>query len=346
MDIRRIHYIDSAKCLGIILVVLGHLCSVEGVCGTTYPVRWLSYFMLPLFFAASGSLMSAKKETERDLKAFIVKRLKSLIVPYISFSLIYFLIDLLNYFTGRMDAMTVREHVISSVIFTGYSTLWFLPVLFVSEIFTYVLIKRLKKPALYVAAAFALAVIAFVVDEFLIKGYLEGINIYAAGFLRIFTKSLASSFFMAAGAAAFPVMAALSGKVPVFIAGAVLLLIESVIAFIFKDIADLNNMRLGNPAIYLLGSLSGTFGSLLILNMLPEIRAFSFFGKNALIIMATHLNFYILLIAMKLAGIVYGSSSGFVFIFITMIICFILEIPLCILFNRYFFRLLGRAHVA
>ena len=68
--------IDIMKALGIILVILGH---------TYYNSNSIYLFHMPLFFILSGATLTYTK------KYSINKKLRSLIIPYFTFSILSFL---------------------------------------------------------------------------------------------------------------------------------------------------------------------------------------------------------------------------------------------------------------
>ncbi len=74
MENKRIDFIDVAKGIGIILVVLGHLNSAE------QPIRNFIYsFHMPLFFLLSGIFFNDKT----DIKTLLTKSVNGLLIPYI-----------------------------------------------------------------------------------------------------------------------------------------------------------------------------------------------------------------------------------------------------------------------
>lgn len=79
----RLHWIDVLKGVGIILIMMGHINS------QTKSVPWIYSVPVALFFALSGFIFSTF-EIKKNIpfKEFLVKRLKSLIVPFIFFRLI------------------------------------------------------------------------------------------------------------------------------------------------------------------------------------------------------------------------------------------------------------------
>ena len=87
----RIEWVDIAKGMSIILIVLGHsfLSSIplEG--------DWCAAFMIPFFFFVSGLLFKPGK----DLKTFAKKKWLGLLRPFIFFSAIV----LIGYFCISVD---------------------------------------------------------------------------------------------------------------------------------------------------------------------------------------------------------------------------------------------------
>ena len=63
-NVNRIEWIDIAKGIGIILVVIGHNFS-DGE-NIIYLRKWIYSFHMPLFFLLSGILFSAKQESFKD----------------------------------------------------------------------------------------------------------------------------------------------------------------------------------------------------------------------------------------------------------------------------------------
>ena len=78
---QRIQWLDTAKCIGIFLVILGHL-EVKTY-GFFSPVEWVYSFHMPLFFWLSG--LTHKPCTFKDN---LKKSLRQLAVPYVFFYLV------------------------------------------------------------------------------------------------------------------------------------------------------------------------------------------------------------------------------------------------------------------
>lgn len=149
--------IDIVKGIGILLVVFGH--TNKG------PVRDFIYlFHMPLFFYLSGSTFSLSKNKcdKYDIKYDIVKRMRSILIPYFLFSVISFVywlkIELLfrpiNYssiFEGKIGELSIPLQQFINIFvsklspgetpFVYNSPLWFLTCLFVS-IVCYTIVKK------------------------------------------------------------------------------------------------------------------------------------------------------------------------------------------------------------
>lgn len=146
----RIVWIDYAKCIGIFLVVLGHLSIPEWLKNMIYA------FHMPLFFFISGYLFQENKFN--SLRVFFVRRAKQLLVPYLFFNIIAYFFWV---FVGRKfgNDSTVDINPFTPLIGmlygvnTGYflihcGSLWFLPCLFIVEILYYIAIKSVSSKAI------------------------------------------------------------------------------------------------------------------------------------------------------------------------------------------------------
>lgn len=112
----RIEWIDIAKGIAIFLMVCGHTGIPQNIS------RFIWSFHMPLFFIISGFLFDSEKYF--DIRTLIRKRIKTLVIPYITFSIIAFIglypLDLAGF-----------EELYKG--WKGYA-LWFIPVLFMTEI--------------------------------------------------------------------------------------------------------------------------------------------------------------------------------------------------------------------
>lgn len=126
----RIYWIDIAKGLGIIFVILGHITYNSDLAKELYT------FHMPLFFFLSGYVFEVEKY-DNNIN-FITHKVKTLLLPY--FSLCIITIVYLNYMYPGNFTKYLQILIQTNVT----TTLWFLPCLFFSELVFFYLIKILR----------------------------------------------------------------------------------------------------------------------------------------------------------------------------------------------------------
>ncbi|MBT3321811.1 MAG: acyltransferase family protein [Anaerolineae bacterium] len=135
---KRVQYIDIAKGIGILLVVLGH-----NDMNAYHPMlhRFIYAFHMALFFFLSGIFFNP----DRDFKTLFKKRFAGLIKPLI-FSIL--LIYGISVFFGKMSFITAGGRILKSLYMTGpylnWVQLWFLPLLFLVNLYAFFFYKFTK----------------------------------------------------------------------------------------------------------------------------------------------------------------------------------------------------------
>ena len=132
---KRKKYLDAAKGLGISLIVFGHLTNINN------PVDlYIGTFKIVIFFVISGYLFYETGTLQRySIRSFIKNRLQSLLLPYFLYSILLALYQsLIDLYNGRsfsqiLDRVAGMAYKCLSL--RGYSTLWFLPCLFLGQLF-------------------------------------------------------------------------------------------------------------------------------------------------------------------------------------------------------------------
>lgn len=144
INFKRLDYIDFAKAFGMLLIVWGHIRLGDWSNAFVYA------FHIPLFFFMSGMVFSKKRYP--DFKSFLLKRVHSLIKPYVVFSVLTWGVwAAFSYVThAKVDSywMPLAETFIaqgSGGFLLHNVPLWFVTCLFVVEIVYYFLanLKRL-----------------------------------------------------------------------------------------------------------------------------------------------------------------------------------------------------------
>jgi fucose 4-O-acetylase-like acetyltransferase len=114
---QRLKWLDIAKAIAIILMVVGHSSLPSIASGFIYA------FHMPLFFIASGWTTNWNKYSFYD---FIKRRSRNLLFPFFFYSVIVLLIHV-HYGWMTMDEWLIKGWG------DGYA-LWFIPVLFIATI--------------------------------------------------------------------------------------------------------------------------------------------------------------------------------------------------------------------
>ncbi len=308
-DTGRVGYFDIAKGIGIILVVIGHIEYVPA------PIRfYIVTFHMPLFFIVSGMLMSLTDEKNRDLKGLLIKKLKRIMLPYLVFSVLYPIIDIVYYYvTGNGDPFgSLKTNIMDTMMLYGYSVLWFLPTAFFSEIIFLMVIKgsgrvfaSIKKDRpdngkmrmiTESLADVASVVICFILALIMYYTLGKDQNHFILSLVRFFI----SAFLVSVGSLLHKIFYRKKTGAPV---KAILSLVLFGILLMFhgrNGIVDMHFGVYGNIYLFLLNAVMGSLAVILLSMSLEGIkgcipcRMLIFYGINSLFVMITHINFYVL----------------------------------------------------
>lgn len=312
----RLTYLDVAKGIGILLVVIGHVYAFNRQIVDRFFVIWLYSFHMPLFFIISGMLIAYKDE--KDIWKFVKKRIKGILIPYVFFSIFSIIVfAIVNDFSREVFVQNVK----ATICGVGIDTLWFLPALFFGEVIFFVLRNLLKNK--YVICI--ISAIIYTLGNFMMKDYgliclFLGRICIAVGFIMIgnYTMNLIRK-----------------RNMPLY--GLIVIAILSVILSKINGLVDLNNLVFNNHILYLINSLIGTY-LILEISKLIDIDEITYWGRNTLIVMATHLNIIYILFN-KILGI---HSFGYVTGMIVFVLLLAVERIIIYVVNRYMPFLMGR----
>lgn len=353
---KRLDYLDMVKGIGIFFVVLGHMEDISG--GMRI---WISSFHMPLFFIVSGLLMAVKKEDDNDFRQVVAKKWKGIMVPYLWFSLSYFVIDILNVTViGNIDTHTFIVDTISSLTFYGMSVLWFLPALFLASI-SFLFINSRLSSKITPIALIIISVVSYVIKLQLANVYDENsesllitsiINVIyivlraavALSFVgyAFYIRRLYERFVLEKRKCQF-----IENKIIAIIIGVAMLIINISLAMV-NNCVDLRNIILNNVPIYFVSAFMGCYGIILILKSLPPIKLITYFGKNSLIVMADHVNYYFLYAGLRLAWIIVpfvNHAKHYVLVFIVVATVLVLSAIVIEVINRWFPFVIGKGSI-
>ena len=362
---KRIVYLDIAKGIGMILVLLGHLQNDTIFSYSPYILSicsWIFSFHMALFFIISGMLMAVKGENETDIRTFIRKRFKSIMVPYFWFSIIYIFIVLYSLLIDKVVPLKTLYIQLWYVLgMYGMNVLWFLPALFAGEILFVFLTQRYKNHKsifiilILLAAAITInqlrndlpnnielserineLIITLIRPAFVCSYIFIGYYIYK-GFRLVGSKVSNTTLLMIPA-------------VPVF-------LVINIYVNTLNRPVDFRSLVLNNYPMYYLSSVSGSLAVLFISRLLSELHIGSringetgfpvlkFYGLNSLIFMAVHNNSAIMRLSLFAAMYInqfLTRARGYICYSIIVLI-FLVYVTLTILIiNRFFPFITGK----
>lgn len=156
MSKKRIDFIDLAKGICIICIVLGHT-------GVHFQLIGISSYIMPAFFVLSGLFF---KEYDNG-KTFIIKKINGLLVPFLFFYFTAYMVFyaltfcaphlLITHAEGITDLFSNRQY------FNG--PIWFLISLFWSNIYLYIINKCIKKDFLRITVIIVLGLCGWIMGQ-------------------------------------------------------------------------------------------------------------------------------------------------------------------------------------
>ncbi len=308
----RIEWIDICKGLCIFLVVIGHT-GISKI--STFTYDWIYSFHMPLFYMLSGLVFNEVKYD--TFNKYIKRRIKTLVFPFLILNFILFcLCKVLN-----LDNIQPSNH----TLLTGVLAMYFLRVLFISEIYYFFINKFCKFNCLKLLAIISLIYVGFLISN---KYNLEYIKYIIPG-MPFFYYSLGN------------ILKSIIKKYTnnISIANLFLLLLISIIFSVCVIIGVKRNIVI-DVLLAFLGIITLMSISLL-LSKIPfnKIKdGITYIGMNTLTIVAFHQIIYngLTIITKKFQFSLMTDSI------IRIIVVWIILIFLCRLLNRYFPWVIGK----
>ena len=349
----RVEWVDIAKGIGIILVIIGHL-------SIPYTDLWIYTFHMPLFFFLSGVVFSGMKY---NFKTFLVKRLKALVIPYFALGFgIFLFFTFLYVYHDKTDTAppyfvksaldTPLNMFINFLVQRGYWTVWFLACLFVAEIMFYFIVKAGKGNLIVTT------VISSVI-------YVGGLGYYRFGGVALpwnVDIALIAQFFMCMGylfsnstsLTKFREYITVNASNPVRCIMSVLFLAINVISGLasFRLSGGSVNMSIGAYGIEPLSFISAISGILFIITVSSMIKSrfLSYLGRNTMLVFAWHSRIMIIAFNYLYLAIGVFQNGGFVsrciYGVVTTIAILAILMPLDYLIQRSFLSfMVGRKRI-
>lgn len=315
MEKKRLSYLDAARGLAILLVVLGHIWEND------QPVPVLIYsFHVPLFFVISGILTAYTDQERRTAKQLVLSRLWGLIVPYLFFEAVFLVIfGIRNHF----DFSTQRAHIYDSLLLSPLNVpMWFLPTLCLTELFLILLIRTIRDKRYVALVCLILYLLPFVpvCARFLpaaLLRCLSSVGFLAAGY---FSAGLVRSenppwYLLLPTAVISGLLALLNGKTGIY------------------------RQVFHNPLLFTVCALAGSYCAIFLLKKCAQRYTFplELAGQNSLTILGLHI--IVLRILQEILGLRTESIPGGLLALAGILI---LLTPVCAFLNRFFPFLVGK----
>ncbi len=146
--VRKNYYaLDIAKFIGAVMILSSHFaaeqCKFTGIVDYFFS---LYVFAVPFFFVCSAFLFFKKLNALPDKKSqydYFIKYEKRIWIMYLLWSVIYWCFRIGKYLMYGTDMSTVMNNIHSTLTYSSYGTIWFLPALAVAIAVIYVL-RNLK----------------------------------------------------------------------------------------------------------------------------------------------------------------------------------------------------------
>jgi len=335
----RIHWIDNAKAICILLVVLGH---AKGLDAFIY--KYIYSFHMPLFFFLSGYLLN-KHRLENGFSSFAKYQFQKLIIPYLTFWVISYIYWMPTHALQQQVSSSAQLKWYDPFIGILYGTanylyvnveLWFFTCLFTTSLFLFIIQKSLGKFNWFSFLTILTSSLAFayIYNEprlrlpWNIDISIVAFIFYSLGFLLkerdIITNALINSY-------------------KLNILGFILL---SIILFFVVNIsgrASMSQMSYQNPFLFLVTSLVGIMSVLCISKIIPRNRYFEWLSRNTIVIFPLHTIFFSIFtgIGVIVFKLPYNFKEHYIFIIVYVFAAIMLCIPITFFIRKYAPALIG-----
>jgi fucose 4-O-acetylase-like acetyltransferase len=325
MTKNRLAYIDIARGIGILLVVLGHTLAEANYhvqnSAVLFLGRLIYSFHMPLFFFLSGVFF----RPEIRFLDLLKRRFDSLLKPYLfTVFLVYFVSVFYDKALGLSTALVRIAKALygnSYYLELYWSQIWFLPILFAINLFAfgfYIIFKRLPAWTMFLGLLLTLAVGILTINWFMpLRLALFGRNLELNGLPFSLDLVLVCGFFFLLGREVY-------NRIPMEVFSPLWVLVVSGVIMLALNLAfpatlGLNFRVYESPVFNTLEALAGIVFVMSLSQWIEKwggwaSRAFQYYGKISLIVLIFHspVQFHL---GRKLAALMGESIYGYLIAF-------------------------------
>lgn len=290
---QNIQYINTARAIGIILIILGH-------CG--FPLTNFIYlFHVPLFFFISGYLF--KTEYVNNFNLFFKRIIKRLYIPFITINLFFLIVhnlftnfgvynnyyNLADYIRGVIDIITLKP----SESLMGAS--WFVGCLIFTEII-YCIIRKLFNSEKII---FIISLVLFFISITLSKANVNIPRNVDSAMVMVFVYNLGVVYKMYENRVKY--------NLKLFLSGCAFIIVN---LLIFKPKVNIVQDVYPNIIVFILGVIVGIYLVIYVSKLIDKIinkhlnGVINILSKNTLLIMYSHFTVF------KLIDIIFDTNVG------------------------------------
>ena len=272
---KRIGYLDMAKGLAIILVIIGHSSFV--------PLRakiLLYVFHIPLFFFLSGFTLNVTKY--KTFKEYFLSKVKSLVVPFFCLNIFVFLFQLFVMYPEQVFSFNLihfTKQLLLSDRLHVYFQLWFLNVMFLAHVVSYFILRRKWSIGQWILIAISLLFLVVL-----------GQKVYFWNFYVIWNIDLVpvAVIFTLLGVGVRKYLPQLEKLFTIYYLPVALLLTIFVGRLNYnwsgKQIVDLYYQQIGNHLLFYIAAISGIWSTLIFFKSIGQ-RTLIYYGVHAPIVL-------------------------------------------------------------
>ena len=334
---KRFDYIDATKGVAILCITFLHF--EQGVI-PAWLNTWIGMFMISAFYVTSGWVIGVN-DKPITANSLFKKRIRQLGVPYLWFSLLIIIFDVLWVTLGLMESSILLRDIYKTIVLRGIGTLWFLPVLLIGE-YNFTIIKNCKKVWLWAVIGLCTTLLVNHVYNCIWLPLRDNSELY-----KIFDAPMQP---IVRGLYAWPIIAIgyLLGKrwgKSIMNVNKIKLLSISILLF---AVSILLIIKPPFNIYYINGVLSNTLPAIAFMCLFAVFtkgiitRFFTYWGVNSLILMCTHFSITMEVLMAFDKYVLHHSTFEGPRTIIYFVICIILTYPLVWLFNGKLKFMLGK----
>lgn len=320
---RRIEWVDTAKGLGMALVMLGHAVLGENISD------WVYSFHMPIFLFLTGYVFNY--DPKLSVKEFARKKAKGLLVPYLTLSMFNYIFFLLF---GRFAAHQPDNIFMPLIgIFNGIrlvkwnlcnGTMWFVLMLFWTQLGLFILLRDIDRKVMQSILVIGCAVMGYVYATYVHLPLIWSIDVVPITLFFVYAGYLTKQ-------------KQFDLKLTKWWIVVLAMLLSLLCAWTNTDV-ELYKGLYGNLILFVIGAFAGIIVLINISKHISANKMLSYIGKHSIIYLAMH-QYIVFSVFRKITNKIYIPNTEMECLLVSLIwvlLCAIILIPVCSIIEKYF----------